>query len=53
MRRFAIAMVLGLAVMAVGKFSTLGAHWRQAVAADEGDGGGDEDDGGGGDDSGS
>jgi len=54
MRRIATAMVLALALMAVGKFSALGAHWRQAVAADEGDsGGGDEDDGGGGDESGS
>ena len=52
MKRIATAMVLALALMAVGKFSPLGAHWRQIVADEEGDGGGGDEDDGGGDESG-
>jgi len=48
MKRLATVMVLGIALLAIGKFSPLGAHWRQVVA----DEGGDSGDNGGSDDSG-
>jgi hypothetical protein len=48
MKRLATMVVLGIALLAIGKFSPLGTHW-QHVVADEGDDGGDNggsDDGG-------
>jgi hypothetical protein len=48
MKRLATVMVLGIALLAIGKSSPLGADWRQVVADEGGDSGdnGSNDDGG-------
>ena len=50
MKRIANVMVLSLALLAYGKFSPLGTHWRHVVADQGGDSG--DDSGDTGDDSG-
>lgn len=48
MKRLATVMVLGIALLAVGKYSPLFAHWGHVVAdegGDSGDNGGDDDGG--------
>jgi len=48
MKRLATVMVLGIALLAIGKYSPFFAHWGQVVADEGGDSGdnGDDDDGG-------
>jgi hypothetical protein len=45
MKRLATVIVLGIALLAIGKYSPLFAHWGHVVA-DEGGDNGDDDDGG-------